>query len=57
MKKNSNSKSGRDLQSLVEAIKSSDVVENRVELLDELGELDLTEKSEVASLIESLQVS
>ncbi|XP_055813814.1 uncharacterized protein LOC129883225 [Solanum dulcamara] len=56
MKKNSNSKSGRDLQSLVEAIKSSDVVENRVELLDELGELDLTEKSEVASLIESLQV-
>ncbi|TMW90198.1 hypothetical protein EJD97_016078 [Solanum chilense] len=53
--KSSNSKSGRDLQSLVEAIKSSDVVENRVELLDELGELDLTEKSEVASLIESLQ--
>ncbi|KAM3326989.1 putative protein isoform X1 [Capsicum chacoense] len=47
MKKNSNSNSGRDVQSLIEAIKSSDVVENRVELLDELGELDLTEKSQV----------
>ncbi|KAM3249519.1 putative protein isoform X1 [Capsicum annuum] len=56
MKKNSNSNSGRDVQSLIEAIKSSGVVENRVELLDELGELDLTEKSQVASLIESLQV-
>ncbi|KAF3653673.1 self-incompatibility family protein [Capsicum annuum] len=55
MKKNSNSNSGRDVQSLIEAIKSSGVVENRVELLDELGELDLTEKSQVASLIESLQ--
>ncbi|XP_075113165.1 uncharacterized protein LOC107794318 isoform X1 [Nicotiana tabacum] len=52
---NSKSKSGRDVQSLLEAIKSSDVVENRVELLDELGELDLSEKSEVASLMESLQ--
>ncbi|KAL3506326.1 hypothetical protein ACH5RR_031708 [Cinchona calisaya] len=51
MKKSSSSK---DLQSLLEAIKSSDVVENRVLLLTELGELDITEKSEVASLIGAL---
>ncbi|CAI9771194.1 unnamed protein product [Fraxinus pennsylvanica] len=48
------SSSDRDLQSLLEAIKSSDVVENRVQLIVELEELDLTEKSEMNSLIESL---
>ncbi|KAA8548482.1 hypothetical protein F0562_000251 [Nyssa sinensis] len=43
-----------DVQSLLEAIKSSDVVENRVQLLTKLQELDITDKSELASLVESL---
>ncbi|XP_059632242.1 uncharacterized protein LOC132274900 [Cornus florida] len=43
-----------DLQSLVEAIKASDVVESRAQLLSKLRELDISGKSELASLIESL---
>lgn len=33
------------------------VVENRVQMLTEVGELDITEKSEVATLIGALTVS
>lgn len=33
------------------------VVENRIELLTKLGDLKITEKSELASLAESLTVS
>ncbi|KAL2463257.1 hypothetical protein Fot_52913 [Forsythia ovata] len=50
------SSSGKNLQSLLEDIKSSDVVEIRVQLLMDLDELDLSEKSEVNSLIESLMI-
>ncbi|KAH6786814.1 hypothetical protein C2S52_006366, partial [Perilla frutescens var. hirtella] len=48
--------SGGKLQNLLEAIKSSEVVEDRVQLLQELEELDITEKSVVNSLIESLTI-
>ncbi|KAL7081323.1 hypothetical protein ACP275_14G032800 [Erythranthe tilingii] len=50
------SSSGRGLQTLLEEIKSSEVVENRVQLLKELEELDINEKSEVKSLVESLTI-
>uniref|UniRef100_A0A2P2Q2M3 Uncharacterized protein n=1 Tax=Rhizophora mucronata TaxID=61149 RepID=A0A2P2Q2M3_RHIMU len=46
----------RRLQSLLEAIKSSDVVETRVQLLAELGELEFPEKSNLTSLLECLTV-
>ncbi|CAN1278734.1 hypothetical protein LINPERPRIM_LOCUS16734 [Linum perenne] len=45
---------GGDLQSLLEAIKSSDVVEKRIQLLAQLGDLELREKSELASLVDCL---
>ncbi|KAI3459604.1 hypothetical protein Pfo_016267 [Paulownia fortunei] len=50
------SSSGRELQTLIEAIKSSEVVEDRVQLLKELEELDINEKSAVNSLVESLTI-
>uniref|UniRef100_A0A5B7BF73 Uncharacterized protein n=1 Tax=Davidia involucrata TaxID=16924 RepID=A0A5B7BF73_DAVIN len=46
--------SSNDLQSLLEAIKASDVVESRVQLLTKLQELDISDKSELASLVASL---
>ncbi|KAL3828344.1 hypothetical protein ACJIZ3_017146 [Penstemon smallii] len=46
--------SGRDLQTLLDSIKSSEVVENRVQLLKELGKIELSEKSAVNSVVESL---
>ncbi|CAN0875637.1 hypothetical protein LINGRAHAP2_LOCUS10944 [Linum grandiflorum] len=45
---------GGDLQSLLEAIKSADVVENRIQLLAQLEDLELRGKSELASLVECL---
>ncbi|CDO99399.1 unnamed protein product [Coffea canephora] len=48
------SSSTRDLQSLLDAIKASDVVENRVQLLTELKELIISETSELTSIIEAL---
>ncbi|VFQ63270.1 unnamed protein product [Cuscuta campestris] len=55
MANNSSSASNTDLHGILQAIKSSDVVENRVQLLKEVGELNITEISEVESLIDSLQ--
>ncbi|KAM0985685.1 hypothetical protein ACFX13_013145 [Malus domestica] len=46
--------SSSELQSIEDAIRSSDVVENRIELLGKLGELNITEKSELASLAKCL---
>ncbi|PQM42420.1 uncharacterized protein Pyn_17368 [Prunus yedoensis var. nudiflora] len=46
--------SSSELQSIQDAIRCSDVVENRIELLTKLGDLKITEKSELASLAESL---
>ncbi|KAL6191892.1 hypothetical protein ACLB2K_038281 [Fragaria x ananassa] len=45
-----------ELQSLQDAIRSSDVVENRIELIKKLGDLKITEKSELASLAECLTI-
>ncbi|CAN6677557.1 unnamed protein product [Malus baccata var. baccata] len=45
------------LQSIQDTIRSSDVVENRIELVRELGDLSISEKSESASLAECLTVS
>ncbi|TQE08509.1 hypothetical protein C1H46_005815 [Malus baccata] len=42
------------LQSIQDTIRSSDVVENRIELVRELGDLSISEKSESASLAECL---
>ncbi|CAI0436728.1 unnamed protein product [Linum tenue] len=42
------------LQSLLEAIKASDVVEKRIQLLAKLEDLDLREESDSASLVECL---
>ncbi|XP_057783593.1 uncharacterized protein LOC131001267 [Salvia miltiorrhiza] len=50
------STSGTKSQDLLKAIKSSEVVEDRVRLLQELGDLDVNEKSVVNSLIESLTI-
>uniref|UniRef100_A0A803Q3W6 Uncharacterized protein n=1 Tax=Cannabis sativa TaxID=3483 RepID=A0A803Q3W6_CANSA len=47
-------KSTNDLKTILDAIKSSDVVESRTQLLYELGELELSEKSDLVSLIECL---
>ncbi|XP_048235460.1 uncharacterized protein LOC8267900 isoform X2 [Ricinus communis] len=49
--------SNNDFHTLLEAIKSSDVVESRVQLLVKLTELDLPEKSDAALLAESLAAS
>ncbi|KAK9931372.1 hypothetical protein M0R45_018648 [Rubus argutus] len=46
--------SGNELQSIQDAIRSSDVVETRIELLKKLGDLKIREKSELASLAECL---
>ncbi|PRQ36925.1 hypothetical protein RchiOBHm_Chr4g0396881 [Rosa chinensis] len=43
-----------ELQSIQDAIRSSDVVENRIELLKKLGDLKITKKSELASLADSI---
>ncbi|PIN15536.1 hypothetical protein CDL12_11818 [Handroanthus impetiginosus] len=51
-----NSSAGNDLETLLEAIKSSEVVENRVQLLEKLEELSITEKSAVNSLVEALTI-
>ncbi|CAH9091674.1 unnamed protein product [Cuscuta epithymum] len=56
MANSSSSSPNRDLHAILEAIKSSDVVENRVQLLDEVGELNITDVSEVASLVDFLQI-
>ncbi|KAJ0092964.1 hypothetical protein Patl1_25859 [Pistacia atlantica] len=45
-----------ELQRLIEAIKASDVVESRVKLLNEVRDLELSENSDVAYLIECLTV-
>ncbi|KAG5512734.1 hypothetical protein RHGRI_038844 [Rhododendron griersonianum] len=49
--------SSREVQRLLEAITSSDVVESRVQLLAKLGESDVFDKSDLASLIASLTAS
>ncbi|KAF2314104.1 hypothetical protein GH714_022264 [Hevea brasiliensis] len=46
--------SNSDLQILLDSIKSSDVVESRVQLLAKLRESDLPEKTYLASIVESL---
>lgn len=46
--------SSTGLRRLIDAVKSADVVENRVELLSEMEELSLTDKSEVTTLVEAL---
>ncbi|XP_073284102.1 uncharacterized protein [Primulina huaijiensis] len=49
-----NSSSGGDLLKLLETIKSSEVVENRIQLLMELEEVDLSENTAVNSVVEYL---
>ncbi|GAV58289.1 hypothetical protein CFOL_v3_01823 [Cephalotus follicularis] len=46
--------SSNELRNLLQAIKSSDVVESRAQLISKLSEFDSCEKSDVASLIECL---
>ncbi|KAK0608541.1 hypothetical protein LWI29_032140 [Acer saccharum] len=46
--------SSNELHNLIEAIKSSEVVENRVEMLTQLRDLDLSENSDLNYLIECL---
>ncbi|XP_057497814.1 LOW QUALITY PROTEIN: uncharacterized protein LOC130782504 [Actinidia eriantha] len=46
--------SSNEVQCLLQAITSSDVVENRIQLLAKLGESDAFEKSDLASVISSL---
>ncbi|CAM8901893.1 unnamed protein product [Rhodiola kirilowii] len=46
--------SANELRSLLEAIKSSDVVENRVQLVEKLQGLDLCDKSDLVSVAEAL---
>ncbi|KAG7028781.1 hypothetical protein SDJN02_09962, partial [Cucurbita argyrosperma subsp. argyrosperma] len=48
------SRSNSYLQSIIDAISSSDVVESRIQLLKKLEDLDLSCKSELISLVESL---
>lgn len=43
-----------NLQDIVEAIRSSDVVESRAELITKLGDLDISDKSDLASIAEFL---
>ncbi|KAK5803003.1 hypothetical protein PVK06_030640 [Gossypium arboreum] len=52
-----NSSSSTELQKLIEAIKISEVVEGRTELIAKLADLHLSEQSDVKSLAESLIVS
>ncbi|KAB2064960.1 hypothetical protein ES319_A09G057000v1 [Gossypium barbadense] len=49
-----NSSSSTELQKLIEAIKISEVVEGRTELIAKLADLHLSEQSDVKSLAESL---
>ncbi|XP_042064971.1 uncharacterized protein LOC121808507 [Salvia splendens] len=51
-----NSTSSSKSQDLLEAIKASEVVEDRVRLLQELEDIDVNEKSSVNSLIEALTI-
>ncbi|KAK1290348.1 hypothetical protein QJS10_CPB18g01846 [Acorus calamus] len=46
-----------DVKSLIKAIKASEVLENRIPLISQLGDLQITEASELASLVECLLVS
>ncbi|KAH7521858.1 hypothetical protein FEM48_Zijuj07G0076600 [Ziziphus jujuba var. spinosa] len=46
--------SNRELQSIVDAIGCSEVVESRIQLLDKLGDLDISEKSDFACLLQCL---
>ncbi|XP_011020704.1 PREDICTED: uncharacterized protein LOC105122981 isoform X3 [Populus euphratica] len=46
--------SSKELQNLLQAIKSSDVVESRIELVNKLRDLDFLEISDLASLLEFL---
>ncbi|CAM8904668.1 unnamed protein product [Rhodiola kirilowii] len=48
--------SANELRSLLEAIKSSDVVENRVQLVEKLQGLDLCDKSDLVSVAEALTI-
>ncbi|XAR48803.1 hypothetical protein NMG60_11031751 [Bertholletia excelsa] len=48
--------SSNDLQSLLEAITSSDVVESRVQLLNRVLELDISEEYDLSTLIQFLNV-
>ncbi|KAM7259640.1 hypothetical protein ACFE04_015381 [Oxalis oulophora] len=48
--------SKKELEKLLDAIKSSDVVESRVQLINKLGHLELSEKCDVASLIDCLKI-
>nr|DAD20161.1 TPA_asm: hypothetical protein HUJ06_021624 [Nelumbo nucifera] len=43
-----------DLQSLLQAIRASEVVENRIKLINQLAHVDLQEKSDLPSLVECL---
>lgn len=43
-----------EIQRLLDAIKASDVVESRTKLISELGELDVTDENEQASILECL---
>ncbi|XP_043707566.1 uncharacterized protein LOC122656928 [Telopea speciosissima] len=43
-----------DVESLLQAIKASDIVENRIHLLSQLGDLDLSEKTDLSSLADFL---
>ncbi|KAA3455735.1 holliday junction resolvase [Gossypium australe] len=52
-----NSSSSTELRKLIEAIKISEVVEGRTELIAKLADLHLSEQSDVKSLAESLIVS
>ncbi|TXG72508.1 hypothetical protein EZV62_001087 [Acer yangbiense] len=47
-------RSSNELHNLIEAIKSSEVVENRVEMLTQLRDLDLSENSDLNYLIQCL---
>ncbi|TYH52983.1 hypothetical protein ES332_D09G066600v1 [Gossypium tomentosum] len=49
-----NSSSSSELQKLIEAIKNSEVVEGRTELIAKLADLHLSKQSDVKSLAESL---
>ncbi|XP_022147009.1 uncharacterized protein LOC111016053 isoform X2 [Momordica charantia] len=49
-------RSSGDLQSILDAISSSDVVESRIQLLIKLEDLDLSSKSDLISLAEGLTI-
>ncbi|KAH8512859.1 hypothetical protein H0E87_006233 [Populus deltoides] len=49
--------SSKELQDLLQAIKSSDVVESQIELVNKLRDFDFLEISDLASLLEFLTVS